>query len=53
MLGADLQNDGNMSNDAPIINGAIAYRNAVRWPGLRDWDARLLKEFRIGKSHAE
>lgn len=48
VTGVDLQNDGNTTNDRPIINGYIAPRDALRQPGFFDWDIRLLKSFKLG-----
>lgn len=50
VVGADTQNDGNTVNDRPVINGRVAARDAFRQPGFFDWDARLLKQFRLGDS---
>jgi hypothetical protein len=48
VTGVDLQNDGNTTNDRPVLNGYMTPRNAARQPGFMDWDLRLLKSFSIG-----
>ncbi len=49
VTGQDAQNDGNTTNDRPVINGQVVPRDYLRQPGFFDWDMRLLKEFRFGE----
>ena len=49
VTGADLQNDGNTTNDRPIVNGRILPRDYMRQPGFFDWDMRLLRSFKFGE----
>jgi hypothetical protein len=48
VTGADIQNDGNTTNDRPIVNGHVVPRDYLRQPGFFDWDMRLIKSFRLG-----
>ncbi len=49
VTGVDLQNDGNTTNDRPIVAGRVLPRDYFRQPGFFDWDMRLLKSFRLGE----
>jgi hypothetical protein len=47
VTGVDIQNDGNTTNDRPIIGGRVVARDYLRQPGFFDWDMRLIKTFKI------